>query len=63
MTGRIGIAYNGYELTIEHFPGRKKPCLAVRRPGENKIYKVASFNSEATADVFIEDMRKMCGDK
>lgn len=62
MTGRIGIALNGYEVTVEHLHGlRKKPCLMVKLPGENCYYKVASFNSEETADWFLEQMKDMFG--
>ena len=64
MTGRIGLKLNGYEVTVEHLPGlRIKPCLMVRIPGDNAIYKVASFNSEETADWFLAHMEKMFGGK
>ena len=59
MTGRIGISLNGYEVTVEHFPFRKKPVLAVRVPNQNASFKVASFNSEETADWFLTQMTKM----
>lgn len=59
MTGRIGLQLNGYEVTVEHFPERKKPCLAVRIPGDPAMYKVASFNSEETADWFLTQMTRM----
>lgn len=61
MTGRIGISLNGIEVTVEHFPYRKKPVLAVRVLDKNAIYKVASFNSEETADWFLTQMAKMFG--
>ena len=61
MTGRIGLKLNGYEVTVEHFPYRKKPVLAVRIPTENAVYKVASFNSEETADWFLTQMKRMFG--
>lgn len=63
MTGRIGLKLNGYEVTVEHLPGlRKKPCLMVRTPDEpTAAYKVASFNSEKTADWFLSHMEKMFG--
>lgn len=60
MEGRIGIALNGYEVTVEHLPGlRKRPCLMVKPPDENAYYKVASFNSEETADWFLAQMKIM----
>lgn len=62
MTGRLGISLNGYEVTVEHLDGiRKKPCLMVRVPNDNTSYKVASFNSEETADWFLTQMAKMFG--
>lgn len=60
MTGRIGLALNGYEVTVEHLTGiRKKPCLMVKIPDDPAFYKVASFNSEETADWFLTQMQKM----
>ena len=60
MTGKVGLKLNGYEVTVEHMPGiRKKPCLMVKMPDENIYYKVASFNSEETADWFLTQMKKM----
>ena len=59
MTGRIGIELNGYSVTVEHLPERKKPCLVVKPKGENCFYKVASFNSEETADWFLTQMSRM----
>ena len=59
MTGRIGIRFNGYEVIVEHIPQRKKPCLMVKPDGENVYYKVASFNSEETADWFLTQMQNM----
>lgn len=61
MTGRIGLSLNGYEVTVEHFPYRKKPVLAVTILSENVRYKVASFNSEETADWFLTQMQRMFG--
>ena len=61
MTGRIGINLNGYEVVVEHIPQRKKPCLMVKPHGENAYYKVASFNSEGTADWFLTQMQRMFG--
>lgn len=61
MTGRIVLSLNGYEVSVEHFPYRKKPVLSVRIPSENALYKVASFNSEETADWFLMQMQRMFG--
>ena len=38
----------------ENFPMRKKPVMAVSFDGENRLYKVASFNSAATMKWFVE---------
>lgn len=62
MTGRLGITLNGYEVIVEHIPGRKKPCLMVKPDKENCYYKVASFNSEDTADWFLTQMSRMFGE-
>ena len=59
MTGRLGITLNGYEVIVEHIDGRKKPCLMVKPNNENCYYKVASFNSEDTADWFLTQMQRM----
>lgn len=61
MTGRIGIELNGYEVTVQHIDERKKPCLLVKPKDENCFYKVASFNSEETADWFLTQMSRMFG--
>lgn len=59
MTGRIGVSLNGITVTVEHFPQRKKPVLAVQIG--NASYKVASFNSEETADWFLTQMQTFFG--
>ena len=59
MTGRVGLKRNGVTVSVEHMPYRKKPCLAVQI--DNTVYKVASFNSEETADWFLEIMDEMFG--
>ena len=61
MTGKVGIKRNGIEVCVEHFPYRKKPCLGVYIENENCLYKVASFNSEETADWFLEIMEEFFG--
>lgn len=38
----------------EDYPTRKKPVMAVSFDGENRQYKVASFNGEKTMRWFIE---------
>ena len=38
----------------EDYPMRKKPVMAVSFDGENRQYKVASFNDEKTMRWFIE---------
>lgn len=57
MEGRVGITRNGISILIEHMPDRKKPCLTVQEG--SCIYKVASFNSEQTADWFLEKVKKI----
>ena len=57
MQGRVGIKRNGISVFVEHMPYRKKPCLTVQKG--NCIYKVASFNSEETADWFMEIVEEM----
>ena len=61
MIGRKGLTHNGIMVAVEHFPDRKKPVLCVYRVKENWGYKVASFNSEETADWFLELMEEMWG--
>ena len=45
---------NGVTICVTDIPDHKRPVLAVMIDGENRIYKVASFNSTETADWFIE---------
>lgn len=59
MQGRKGITMNGITILVEHMPYRKKPCLTVQI--DNCVYKVASFNSEETADWFLEIAEEMFG--
>lgn len=61
MNGMVSIEKNGIKICITNIPGRKKPCLAVQI--DNCFYKVASFNSEETADWFIEILEEMFGGK
>ena len=50
----VGIKHNGIIITVEKWETHKNPVLAVRLNGENRVYKVASFNSEETAHWFEE---------
>ena len=59
MTGIYSIGTEDERICILHMPDRKKPCLAVQIG--NCVYKVASFNSEETADWFIEQFEEMFG--
>lgn len=59
MTGWVGMSLNGYSVVVEHMPERKKPCLLVQTQGDSAWYKVASFNSEETADWFLTQMQQM----
>ena len=58
---RLCIACHGYEIVVEHMPGRIKSCLLVKPKDDNCYYKVASFNSEKTAEWFIKQMEGMFG--
>ena len=58
MTGKVGIVTNGFEICVMHIPQRKKPCLFVKPKDENCYYKVASFNSEETADWFLKQLEE-----
>lgn len=60
MKGMVSIEKNGVKICVTHFPYRKKPCLGVEI--DNCLYKVASFNSEETADWFIEIVEEMFGE-
>lgn len=51
-----GVMHNGISVTVQHLPDRKNPALCVQFDDENRIYKVASFNSEKTARWFSEVM-------
>ena len=59
MTGNIYIDYKNIQVGIEHMPYRKKPCLYLYKKDDNCYYKVASFNSEETADWFIKEIEKV----
>lgn len=59
MKGRLGLSLHGYSVVVEHVPERKKPCLMVQTPRDSAWYKVASFNSEETADWFLTQMTRM----
>lgn len=53
MNGIQGYERNGIGIVVMHMrPQRKKPVLAVKI--DNGFTKVASFNSEETADWFLE---------
>lgn len=54
----LGISHNGIMIAVEHWPQKKLPVLAVHFDGENKVYKVASFKDEQTAEWFCEVMEE-----
>ena len=60
---KVGWSIDGNEISIENMPGRVKPCLMIRPNGENTIYKVASFNSERTAEWFMLRMLEILADE
>jgi len=43
---------------IQKWPTHKKPVLAVSFDNENCIYKIASFNSEETAEWFVKNLEE-----
>ena len=51
-----GIKHNGIIVSVQRWQSHKLPVLAVQFEDENRIYKVASFNSEKTAKWFEEIM-------
>lgn len=51
-----GIKRNGIIVSVQRWQRHKLPVLAVQFEDENRIYKVASFNSEETAKWFEEIM-------
>lgn len=42
------------DIVILNLPTQKHPVLGVRFEGESRLYKVATFSSEAKAKWFIE---------
>lgn len=50
----VGIKHNGVTISVQKWQTHKNPVLAVQFDGENRVYKVASFNSEETAHWFEE---------
>ena len=53
-----GIKHNGVLVSVAKWDDHKLPVLAVRFEDENRIYKVASFNSIETATWFVEVMQE-----
>ena len=53
-----GIRHNGVTVSVQKWDSHKLPVLAVQIADENRIYKVASFNSIETANWFIELMQE-----
>lgn len=45
---------NHVGIGITEFPYRKKPCLYIYNEEKNELVKVASFNSDKTAEWFKE---------
>lgn len=53
------IKHNGVIVSVQDWsPWKKLPVLVVEFEGENKAYKVASFNSKKTAEWFCEVMEE-----
>lgn len=54
-----GIKHNGVTVSVQDWsPWKKLPVLTVEFDGENKAYKVASFNSKETAEWFCDVMEE-----
>ena len=53
-----GFKRNGVIVTVQKWDTHKHPVLAVQFENENRIYKVASFNSIEIADWFVEVMEE-----
>ena len=53
-----GIKHNEVIVSVQRWQSHKLPVLCVQFEGENRIYKVASFNSEKTARWFEEIMEE-----
>ena len=58
-----GIRGNGISVSVQKWRSHKKPVLCVTDDKENCIYKVASFNSEETAQWFLDKMRELFGEE
>ena len=50
---------NGYNVSVGKPDGRKRPAMFVKPPDDHAFYKVASFNSDETAEWFVEHMLRM----
>lgn len=54
----VGVKHNGVTVSVQSWESHKRPVLAIQLEGENRIYKVASFNSAETANWFVEIMEE-----
>ena len=55
--GDITFEVNGVKLVVGYFPYRKKICLGIQEG--NVLSKLATFNNEYCAALFIEAMQNM----
>ena len=53
-----GMRHNGITVSVQKWDSHKLPVLAVQIEDENRLYKVASFNSIETANWFVETMQE-----
>lgn len=53
-----GIRHNGVTVSVQKWDSHARPVLAVQIEDENRIYKVASFNSIEAANWFVEMMQE-----
>lgn len=51
-----GIKHNGVIVSVQKWDSHALPALVVQFENENRVYKVASFNSIETANWFVEIM-------
>lgn len=55
------ISGNGIEISVQHFPNRKLPCLCVERPAISGLQTLATFKSEKHAELFMTMLCNMTG--
>lgn len=54
---QITLEGNGVKFVVAYFPYRKKICLGIQEG--NVLSKVATFNDEYSAALFLENMQRL----